>query len=32
MDTKKNFSKILKEYSILKITKTYKFNQYPMGV
>lgn len=31
MEIKKEFSRILKEYTILKITKTHKFNQYPMG-
>ncbi len=30
MNIKNDFSKILKEYNILKITKAYKFNQYPM--
>ncbi|NIO19735.1 MAG: winged helix-turn-helix transcriptional regulator [Candidatus Aenigmarchaeota archaeon] len=28
---KREFSDIIKEYSILQISKTYKFNQYPMG-
>ncbi len=29
MDIKKNLSHILKEYNILKITKLYKYDQYP---
>ena len=31
MSIKKDFSEILKEYNILRFTKTYKFNQYPMA-
>jgi len=32
MQIKNDFSRILKEYNLLKITKTYKFNQYPLGI
>lgn len=31
MQIKNDFSQVLKEYHILKITKSYKFNQYPIG-
>ena len=30
-EIKKDFSQVLREYSIIKIIKTHKFNQYPMG-